>query len=153
MLTGEETFMRIKTAQFGEIDVDEDKILNFPNGIIGFEDCRKFILVSDEELEPFQWLLCIDEGKEEIGFPLLMPFILVPDYFDDLPKDIVEELKKDEDCPLNILNVVTIKGRDGKMTLNLRAPIIIDVEKKEGKQIILPKESIPVDYVLEPAEQ
>jgi flagellar assembly factor FliW len=153
MLTKEETSMRIKTAQFGEIEVDEDKILYFPSGIIGFEDCRKFILVTDEDLEPFQWLLCIDEGKEEVGFPLLMPFILVPDYFDELPGDIVEELKKGDDCPINILNVVTIRGKDGKMTLNLRAPIIIDADKKEGRQIILPKESIPVDFALEPAEQ
>lgn len=153
MLTREETSMKIYTAQFGEIEVDETKILYFPAGLIGFEDCHRFILVSDEELEPFQWLICVDEGKEEIGFPLLMPFILVPEYLDELPEDLVQELAKGEDTPLNLFNVVTIRNRDGRMTLNLRAPVIIDVEKKEGKQIILPKESIPVDFALEFAEQ
>ncbi|GAB4172463.1 MAG: flagellar assembly protein FliW [Calditrichia bacterium] len=145
--------MKVNTLQFGEIEVDEDKILNFPNGIIGFEDCRKFVLITNDDLEPFQWLSCIDKGKEDIGFPLLMPFILLPDYFDELPKVVKEDIQKDQNSDLNILNVVTIKPDDGKMTINLRAPIIIDAGKKEGKQLILPKESIPVDFALEPAEE
>ncbi len=144
----EETSMIVKTMQFGEIEVDEDKILNFPDGIIGFSDCKHFILVSEEELEPFQWLLCIDEGNEEIGFPLLPPFVFVQDYLKYLPKDIQAEFKKGDECPVNVFGVITIKGSNGSMTINLRGPIIIDVEKKEGKQIILTSESIPVDFPL-----
>ena len=140
--------MVINTLQFGEIEIEEDKILNFPKGLIGFDNCKNFVLISDEDLEPFQWLICIDEGNEEIGFPLLPPFLIVQDYMKNLPKEIRQEFEKGEDCPLNILNVITIKGNNDEMTVNLRGPVLIDVDKKEGRQIILTKESIPVDFPL-----
>ena len=148
MVQNEVTPMVIKTMQFGEIEIEEDKILTFPDGLIGFDNCKKFVLISDEDLEPFQWLLCIDEGNEEIGFPLLPPFLFVPDYLKNLPKDLRQEFEKGPDSALNVLNVITIKGNNDEMTINLRGPVLIDAEKKEGKQIILTSESIPVDFPL-----
>jgi len=148
MVQSEVSPMVINTMQFGEIEIEEDKILSFPDGLIGFDECKQFVLITDEDLEPFQWLICIDEGNEEIGFPLLPPFLFVPDYLKNLPKDLREELKSNSESPLNVLNVITIRGNNDEMTINLRGLVIIDVEKKEGKQIILTSESIPVDFPL-----
>ncbi|MCK5076609.1 MAG: flagellar assembly protein FliW [Calditrichia bacterium] len=148
MVQNEETSMVIKTLQFGEIEIDEEKIIDFKDGLIGFDECKKFVVISEEDLEPFQWLICIDEGNEEIGFPLLPPFLFVQDYMNNLPKELQKEFEKDKDNPLNIFGVITIKGNNDEMTMNLRGPILIDAVKKEGRQIILTSESLPVDFPL-----
>ncbi|MFW5663186.1 MAG: flagellar assembly protein FliW, partial [Bacteroidota bacterium] len=63
---------KIKTLHFGEIDVESQYIFNFPEGLLGFENLREFVLISEEETVPFKWLINLEEP--EIGFPLLSPW-------------------------------------------------------------------------------
>ena len=133
--------MKIVTRQFGELEFSEDLIIRFPNGMIGFEDCKRFIIINDEDYEPFRWLLAVDQV--EIGFPVLNPFLVAPDYGKELPDDLVEKLISAEEI-MDIFCVVTLKGEVVKVTINLKSPVVIDYQKKEGKQIILQSDDLPI---------
>ncbi len=133
--------MKIKTKQFGEIEFSEDMLVYFPKGIIGFEKCRRFLIVNDEEYEPFRWLIAVDES--EIGFPVLNPFLVENEYDKELPHRLVKRLMKAEK-PIDIFNVVTLNGEGGKVTINLKSPVVIDYDEKKGEQLILSAENIPV---------
>ena len=133
--------MKIKTKQFGEIQFSEDMLVHFPKGIIGFEKCRRFLIVHDEEYEPFRWLIAVDEN--EIGFPVLNPFMVENEYDKELPHRLVKRLINAEK-PIEIFNVVTLNGEGGKVTINLKSPVIIDYDEKKGEQLILSAENIPV---------
>jgi len=133
--------MKIKTKQFGEIEFSEDMLVSFPKGIIGFEKCRRFLIVHDEEYEPFRWLIAVDEN--EIGFPVLNPFLVENEYDKELPHRLVKRLINAEK-PIEIFNVVTLNGEGGKVTINLKSPVIIDYDEKKGEQLILSAENIPV---------
>ncbi len=137
--------MKVATQQFGELEVSEDKVIYFPNGIIGFEDCNNFVIVDDEDSEPFRWLVSLD--KKEIGFPVLYPFLITEDYEQEFPSNIIKQLKS-EDSVADVFCVVTLKGEGEKVTLNLKGPIIIDYVKREGKQIILTSDELPVSHPL-----
>ncbi len=135
--TGSAQTQIIRTAQFGEINVEPHHIFIFENGLLGFEDLRRFILISEEETEPFKWLISLD--MPEIGFPLLSPFHIDFDY--DLGKDIDFER-------FVVFVIITLEDENGKMTANLKAPVILDAELQKGEQIILPKDKYLPDFVL-----
>ena len=70
--------LTIINSQLGSIQVDTDKVINFPDGLIGFEDLKNFVIIDFEEFEPFQWLLSMDDT--EITFPIISPILVVQDY-------------------------------------------------------------------------
>jgi flagellar assembly factor FliW len=127
----------INTTQFGELEVGTEHIFNFSNGILGFEELREFILISEEETIPFKWLISLE--KAEIGFPLLSPWHI----------DLTYEPGKDFDIhKLVFMVVVTLEDEKGLMTANMKAPIIFDVENQKGEQIILPSEKYSPSHII-----
>ncbi len=137
--------MKVVTSQFGELEVSEKQIIHFPQGIIGFEDCKKFVIINDEESEPFRWLISLD--KKEFGFPVLDPFLINENYLKEFPPSLARKLKSEETV-MGVFCVVTLKGEGGKVTVNLKGPIIIDYDKREGRQVILTSEELPVSFPL-----
>lgn len=129
--------IKIKNSQFGEIIVSDDLIFDFTNGILGFENLNKFVLISDEETEPFKWLLSID--NPEIVFPLLNPWQI------DINYDIGKEFNQEKDA---VMVIVTLSDEDGSMTANMKAPIILDIVDQTGKQIILPSDKYSTNLII-----
>ncbi|HFE64570.1 hypothetical protein B1H10_00930 [candidate division KSB1 bacterium 4484_188] len=135
--------MKVVTRQFGELEVSEEQVIHFPKGIIGFEDCRNFIIVNDEDFEPFRWLISLD--KKEIGFPVLDPFLVTEKFIKEFPRKVVQELRN-ERALMDVFCIVTLKGERGSVTMNLKGPILIDYNKREGRQIILTSEDLSVSH-------
>ncbi|MCB0268712.1 MAG: flagellar assembly protein FliW [Calditrichia bacterium] len=135
--------MKIVTRQFGEIEFSEDMLIHFPKGMIGFERCRRFLIVNDEDYEPFRWLIAVDE--EEIGFPVLNPFLVTKNFDKELPHRLVKRLLNKEQT-LDLFCVVTLNGEGGKVTINLKSPIVIDYDEKRGEQMILASDDVPVAH-------
>ncbi len=133
--------MKFTNQQFGELEFEEKHILHFPQGIIGFEYCKKFILVSDEESEPFHWLVSVDD--EAVSFPLLEPSKLLPFY--------VEKIERGDN--VTILLIATLRENVEDSTVNLRSPIVIDNNTQTGEQIIVEDESLSMRYPLIPSSQ
>ena len=104
--------MKIKTDQFGEIEFAEDKVINFEPGIYGFENLRKYLLIKTED-ELFYWLNSTE--NPDIAFPLV-GLSLVDSEF---------PAKEDSE----VFGIVTLSKDPSKITVNLKAPEIIDSEK------------------------
>ncbi len=129
--------MKIKNSQFGEIEFDDGIIINFPDGLIGFEDLKRFIIIEDEECKPFRWLISVDEP--EIGFAILEPTLVFEDYYQ----------RSGFDPDVYVLFVIVTLNRDiSKISVNLKAPVVIDKVKKSGRQIILENDEFEVAHQL-----
>ncbi len=127
--------MRVNTKPYGIIDVDERQKIHFPFGILGFETMKEYLLL-DATQQPFYWLQSLD--VPEIAFVLISPEIFRPDYDPGVSKADLNEIGLDENAAENtlIFAIVTIPEDFNKMTANLQGPIIINKEKKTGRQFI-----------------
>ena len=135
--------MKIVTRQFGEIEFSEDMLFHFPKGLIGFEKCRRFLIVNDEDYDPFRWLVAVDEV--EIGFPVLNPLLVTKNYDKELPNRLIKRLMSDKSA-MDLFCVVTLNGEGGRVTINLKSPIMVDYDEKRGEQLILAKDEVPVAH-------
>ncbi|NLF34952.1 MAG: flagellar assembly protein FliW [Clostridiales bacterium] len=127
--------MTILTAHFGEADVDSENILNFEQGLPGLEEDKRFALLSNEDSKPVCWLQSLDH--REIALPVIDPFTVCPDYSFDIAPEDAAALEVGEIKDVYVLSIMVIPESVHAMTVNLSAPIIINVRNKKAKQIIL----------------
>lgn len=127
--------MKIKTAHFGEVEIDGSKVLFFESGLPGLEKYKRYILLSSEESRPVSWLQSVDEYK--ISLPVTDPFKICPDYSFDIPQDDINALDIRDVRDVFVLSVLVIPRSASIMTINLTAPIIINVHNNMGCQTIL----------------
>lgn len=132
----------IKTLQFGEINVEPQFVFHFKDGILGFENLKDFVLISEEETVPFKWLVSMDEP--EIGFPLLSPWHI----------DLTYNPGKDIDTDKFVMFVViTLDRANGQMSANMKAPVILDVNTQTGEQRILRSDKYSTNYIFPKQEK
>ncbi len=134
--------MIIETKKLGRVEIDENSIIEFPKGLIGFENCHRFALIKNEDFDPFCWLVSLD--GDEISLPLLNPYLVNQDFDSVLSKNIVD-YELSESGTQNIFCVVNVNGIQGKFTINLKSPIFVNLEEKKGKQFILDSDELLVD--------
>ncbi|RKD32334.1 flagellar assembly protein FliW [Thermohalobacter berrensis] len=128
--------MKLNTKHFGEIEIDENSIINFPDGLLAFEDQKKFTIIDNPDKEvPFQWLQSIDNPN--LAFVIINPFIFKKDYEFDIPKQVVKKLEIEEEKDVIVYTIVVVPEDINKMTANLAGPLIINNKNRKGKQIIL----------------
>lgn len=141
--------MLIKTRHFGEVMVQEDKLIHFPQGIIAFEEMKRyFIMESQEEGLPFSWLQSVDEGN--LAFVLINPFIFRKDYEFEIPEGVIKELEIEKEEDVAVFSIVVVPEDIKKISANLLAPVIINTKNLKGKQIILnDKKYTTKHYILE----
>lgn len=141
--------MVIDTKHFGSIDINDEKIITFVEGIPGFPDQKKYILISDEnENSPFCWLQCIDDP--DLAFPLMNPLAVCPTYSPDVSTELIQSLGEPNPEDLLIYAILVVPEDITKMTVNLKAPVIIHTKTKKGLQIISDNEEYSVrHYVYE----
>ncbi len=128
--------MEIATSRFGKIEVNEDKVLYFPEGLLGFTRSRRFIMIPHDENSPFIWLQNLEDGA--LAFVLIQPKIVMPEYSVEIEKQVMDELRTKDPSALEVLCIVTIpRNRPEKMTVNLLGPIIINPEQRLAKQVVI----------------
>jgi flagellar assembly factor FliW len=127
--------MRVSTANFGELDIKAEDIFTFSQGIPGFEDLRQFIIIQPDPQLPFSYLQSVEQG--ELSIIITNPFLFHPDYELQLSDQTQEELGIEEEKDVLVWTTVSIKDQMKDATTNLLAPIIVNVSKKRGKQMIL----------------
>jgi flagellar assembly factor FliW len=126
--------MKWNNRQFGEFEYLPEHVLTFPEGLIGFEQYKKFILINDEDSQPFLWLVSLEDA--DISFPVIAPHAFVAEYDKDIHK------KPEE----TILTIVLLREKMEDSTVNLRSPIII--ANTTGHQVVLENDSYPFQYPL-----
>ena len=140
--------MKVQTKWFGEIEVSEDKIITFDKGIIGFEDWKKYTLVYDAEKEEnisIIWLQAIDEPT--LALPVMKPEYIMKGYDPVVEDEILNTLGEDiQSANLAVFCTLTVPEDLTKMTINLKAPIIINADTMKGVQLIADNEDYAVRY-------
>jgi flagellar assembly factor FliW len=141
--------MLLKTEHLGELEILEENIITFPNGIPAFEHVRQFTIVDSEEPQlPFKWLQCIDNPK--LAFVIINPFFVSRNYDFDIKDDLLREININSMDEMVIFSIVVVPEDVNKMTINLKAPVIINVKEKKGMQVILDTDKYSVrHYVLD----
>lgn len=127
--------MKIITLNFGELDIEKEDIFTFPQGIPGFEDLRQFIIIQPDAKVPFSYLQSVEQG--EISIIITNPFLFYKDYELQLSEKTQEQLQIEQEQDVLVWSTVSVKERIKEATINLLAPIIVNVKKKRGKQVIL----------------
>jgi flagellar assembly factor FliW len=127
--------MKLATLRFGEIDVEEEKIIFFPQGVPGFEKESRYIMLQPEESIPFSFMQSVEDG--ELAFIITNPFLFFPDYQFDLPEPVEEELQVESEADVMIFSIVSVNEQENEFSLNLLAPVVINLSGKLGKQVIL----------------
>ena len=127
--------IKIQTKPFGEIEVNELQVIDFPEGILGFDFIKKFVILdTEDEGSPFKWMQAFDE--KDLAFVIIRPVDFMEKYDLLISQSDLETVKAESVGDLLVFAIVTIPENPEKMTANLQGPIIINVEKKLGMQAI-----------------
>ncbi|MCI8692964.1 MAG: flagellar assembly protein FliW [Lachnospiraceae bacterium] len=139
--------MRIETKIFGEIEISDDKVISFQEGIIGFPDLKRFALLHDEE-KGTQAGIRFLQSLDEPGFamPVMDPLAVKPDYDPEVDDELLAGVGNITEDNLLVLVTVTIPGDLTRMSVNLQGPFIINIEEHKGCQIILDSGGYPVKF-------
>lgn len=138
--------MKAATRLFGEIEIDESKIITFEDGIIGFPDMKKFTLIFDEEKEgrpSISWLQSM--GEPEIAFPVMDPLFVCETYNPSVEEELLKNLGTIKEDNLYVLVTVTVPQNIKELAVNLKAPIVINTDTRKASQIIV-EDDLPVRY-------
>ena len=143
--------MKIETTRFGDMEVPDEDIFSLPEGIVGFPEDQRFVLLEhDSEGTPFRWLQ--SASSPAMAFIVMDPNLLIDDFriqFDEENTQFFGAAEVDEDFAL--MSLVSVP-RDNPMAMsaNLRAPIVVHLEKRIGRQIVLANEDYPIRHQIFP---
>ncbi len=112
-----------------------EDVVTFKDGIPGFPDTKKFVIVQDEEHAPFEWLICV-EGTP-IQFAMINPMIVDDTYNPRISKSQIEGLELSDPNDVLMYTFVTVAPNPADSTVNFMGPILINTRTKDGRQIIL----------------
>jgi len=138
--------MQITTSRFGKIEIREDRIITFPEGLIGFSSLKRYLIIEREKDRPFQWLQSVD--NPELVFLITDPLLFCPHYKVELnPKEnAVLKLGRVKEGKIFVL--VVIPPDPSQIRANLLAPLVINISRRLGKQVILEGSGYPLQYQL-----
>ena len=140
--------MLVKTRFFGEVDIEDEKILTFDNGIMGFEDMKRWTLIYDIEKGsegPISWFQSLDMA--ELALPVINPYTVTAVYEPVVEDELLKPLGEFKDEELVTFLTITIPSEDpSKTTANFRAPILINPVNRKGIQVIVNNEDYPIKF-------
>ncbi len=124
--------MIVQSSLFGEIEVQEENIIFFEDGIPGFNEEKQFVLIVDS---PFSFLQSV--RNKELVFLMVDPFLYYQNYEFDIPTPVIERLAINSNEDVLTYTIVVIKEPLLDSTTNLQAPIIINLRNKQAKQLVI----------------
>lgn len=139
--------MLVNTKYFGEIDLGEDKIITFEQGIMGFSDFKRYTILYDIEegnTPNISWLQSLDEPA--LALPVINPLLVKSDYNPIIEDEVIKSLGELDEENLVILLSLTVPSDITKVTANLKAPFVINSDTKKGIQMIVENADYDVKY-------
>lgn len=138
--------MLIKTKFLGEVEIEDKNILVFPEGILGFEESRKFILLPIPGNDIFQVLQ--DVECDFVSFIVTDPWRFKNDYDVEVPDEELLKINIVKKEQIGVMGIVTLSDEFEKSTLNLLAPVIVNTEHQMGRQFVLNQAGYSTKYPL-----
>ena len=139
--------MRINTRYFGTVDLDDDKVIVFDEGLFGFEEYKKFALIFNNEAKErpaISWLQSVDE--QALALPVMIPTVVKPAYNPVVEDDALETLGDWNEENISVLVTVTVPEDLKNMTTNLKAPIIINTDTMKGVQTVVENQDYEIRF-------
>ena len=134
--------MVINTTRFGQIQLNTEDIITFPEGLLGFQDLRQFVLLDDPNDDIFAWLQSCE--LPSVAFPVLEPEIFGQYYNVNLTKNESELLKLSAEQKPTFMNIITIPDDPTQMTANVKAPIAFNMQQKIARQCVLQDNNLAI---------
>ena len=123
------------TTRFGEIEAPPENTFCFPEGLPGFPDCRRFVLLQSEEHAPFVWMQSLDEP--DLCFVTADPLAFFPDYRIESTRTELAGIQLTEVEQARVLVILVVPGDLAETTANLQGPLIFNMEKQLARQLVL----------------
>lgn len=129
--------MKFRTARFGEIEYPEEVVLTFPEGVLGFPNETQYILLEHtSEGSPFKWLQSLE--NPELAFIVVDPFYLEPRFQFEIDLDTERMIGTADSGACAVMAIVNVpRDTPIHMTANLKAPLLVNVENRLGRQVVL----------------
>ena len=140
--------MKVKTSNFGEIELNEDTFITFPTGILGFPNYKKYAIIDVDENSPLKWLQSVEEPA--ISFVITDPSLFYQGYSVDAWKNDLADIEIEEAEDAIVLIIVTVPTDPALMTGNLKGPILINAKTRLAKQLIIDNPEYDIKYRLLP---
>lgn len=125
--------MNIETSRFGTLEVDDDRLITFEQGILGFPNQTRYALIQTGENSAFYWLQAVD--RAELAFVVCDPRLFVPDYVVPIRKEELSELNLADPAGAQVFVIVNKVGE--LMTGNLQGPIVVNTVTRAARQMVL----------------
>jgi flagellar assembly factor FliW len=138
--------MHITTLRFGELEIPEEKMIEMPKPVLGFEHLKKYCLIEREDSEPFLWFQSLEDPAT--AFIVVNPLFFFPDYRIEINPKEIEELHVNNVRDVETYVIVTVPPDPVKMTVNLQGPLLINTETRLAKQLILVNSDYGVKHSL-----
>jgi flagellar assembly factor FliW len=129
--------MKFKSARFGEIEYPEEVVMTFPEGVLGFPRDRQYILLEhDAEGSPFKWLQSLE--SPDLAFIVVDPLMVDARYRFEIDVDTARMIGTDRSEECAVMAIVNVpREQPIHMTANLKAPLVVNVQTRAGRQVIL----------------
>lgn len=127
--------MMVETTRFGEIEVHDNQVITLADGLLGFSNCTRYILFSDEMGEPFNWMQSLD--LPSLALVVVDPALILPKYQFSLQRDRVKGWTPKSDTDLQCFLITTLAANILEVTANLKGPIVVNKRNGLGAQIVL----------------
>jgi flagellar assembly factor FliW len=132
------SMIKINTSRFGELEIDEKRVVHFKDGIPAFEDEKEFVILPYEEETPYYFMQSMK--SPDLAFLITVPFLFFPKYTFEIDDETVAELDINEKDKVLYYTLITIPNYSIRyMTTNLLAPVVINTKNMQAKQIVLEK--------------
>lgn len=130
---------QIKTTRFGSVSIKDDFIIYFRDGMVGFPDLKHYVLIESPQMPLVLWLQSIDDAS--VAFPLIEPELVRKRYSFIMNPADEAMISYESGAKVKTFLVMTIPASVEQMTVNLRAPVLVNIDKSCGGQIILQDKS------------
>ena len=134
--------MIVNTTRFGPIEISKEDVLTFSEGLLGFNDLEKFVLLDDPNDEIFAWLQSCDEAS--IAFPVLEPELFEDNYSLNMTKSDLQTLNAKDETSLRSFCIITIPEDPARMTANLKAPVVVNIQNRMARQCVLQNNKLEI---------
>jgi len=138
--------MIIRTKYHGDMEIAEEQILHFENGIPGFLEEKKFVILPLTDDGIYHLLQSVETAQ--LAFVITNPFMFYKDYEFELDDIVLDQLEIKSPKDVQIYNILTLREPFERTTINLQAPIVINSKNQKGKQVILNSDSYTTKHPL-----
>ncbi len=136
--------MRVETARFGPLDIEDETIFTFPMGLLGFARHKRFVVVDHRPESPFKWLQCVDDG--DLAFIISDPLFFRRDYHIDVRRSELSVIEPGRQEDLIVSVIMTVPANPQEMSANLLAPLIFNMNNRRAMQYVLTDHRYPVKF-------